>query len=187
MNNNRNRALIAIYVSSGARAEELLSIELGDVDWGQQQIYVISKGTKLREPVPASPEGFRYLAAYLGQEGVPEPGEHVWRTLRGETRPLTYSAMRRTLQRANEKLQTNWTLHDLRHTAAYRMARDPKLTLPEIQRIMRHKKLDTTGIYLPVRLDEIADKLQEFYTRPTPTPTLAPGYDPEDMKAVFGA
>jgi integrase len=31
--------------------------------------------------------------------------------------------MRRVLQRANGKLGTNWTLHDLRHTAATRMIR----------------------------------------------------------------
>jgi hypothetical protein len=35
---------------------------------------------------------------------------------------LTYAALRRTLQRANARLGTNWTLHDLRHTAAMRMA-----------------------------------------------------------------
>ena len=47
----------------------------------------------------------------------------------GEPRPLTYWAMRRVMQRANAVLGTNWTLHDIRHTAATRMAGDPALTL----------------------------------------------------------
>nr|WP_241193187.1 site-specific integrase [Streptomyces sp. ADI98-10] len=186
MKNDRDRALLSCYVSSGARAEELLGIEIGDVDWAGQQIYVVSKGTKTREPVPASPDTFRYLAAYLSQAGVPKAGEKLWRALRGDPRPLTYSAMRRVLQRANAKLQTNWTLHDLRHTAATRMANDPKMTLPEVQRVMRHAKLDTTGIYLTVRLEEMTEKLQDFYTRPRQVPKFAPGYDPEDVRAVFG-
>ena len=28
---------------------------------------------------------------------------------------MTYWAMRRVLQRANKRLDTNWTLHDARH------------------------------------------------------------------------
>ncbi len=66
------------------------------------------------------------------------------------------------------------------------MANDPKMTLPEVQRVMRHAKLDTTGIYLTVRLDEMTEKLQDFYTRPRQVQKFAPGYDPEDVRAVFG-
>ena len=35
------------------------------------------------------------------------------------------------LNRANDLLGSNWTLHDLRHTVAYRMARDPDLSLTD--------------------------------------------------------
>ena len=59
------------------------------------------------------------------------------------SRPLTYWAMRRVMQRANERLGTNWSLHDLRHTAASRMASDPELTLPEVQAVMRHSHFAT--------------------------------------------
>jgi integrase len=138
MSNDRDRALLAMFVSSGARAGELLGLRLRDVDWARQLIYVVSKGTGALEPVPASPEAFRFLGRYLDQAGVPRSDDLVWRTRWGATRPLTYSALRRTLQRANEKLGTNWSLHDLRHTAASRMATDPAMTLPEVQTILRH-------------------------------------------------
>jgi hypothetical protein len=36
---------------------------LEDVDWGGQIVYVVSKGTRIRQPVPASPDAFRYLGA----------------------------------------------------------------------------------------------------------------------------
>ncbi|MFF3216957.1 tyrosine-type recombinase/integrase [Streptomyces sp. NPDC002886] len=183
---DRDRALLEFYVSSGARASELLGVGLDDVDWSGQLIYVISKGTRIRQPVPASPNAFRYLGSYLATDGLPDSGQPVWRTRRGDPRPLTYWATRRILQRANDKLGTNWTLHDARHTAAVRMAGDERLTLAEVQTILRHAHLDTTGRYLTARVEDLHDKLQKHYTKPRPQRTFAAGYDPEDIKAVFG-
>ncbi|MGH3527747.1 MAG: tyrosine-type recombinase/integrase [Pseudonocardiaceae bacterium] len=183
---DRDRALLEFYVSSGARASELLGIGMEDIDWAGQLIYVISKGTRVRQAVPASPDAFRYLGSYLATDGLPAAGEPVWRARRGQQRPLTYWAMRRVLQRANHKLGTNWTLHDARHTAATRMAGDERLTLAEVQTILRHAHLDTTGRYLTARVEDMHDKLIEHYRRPRPQPAYPAGYDPEDIKAVFG-
>jgi integrase len=183
---DRDRALLESYVSSGARASELLGVRLEDVDWAGQLLYVVSKGTRLRQPVPASPDAFRYLGRYLGTDGLPAPGQPVWQTRRGDRRPLTYWAMRRVLQRANDKLGTNYSLHDARHTAATRMASDERLTLAEVQAILRHAHLDTTGHYLTARIEDMHDKLQEYYTRPRPQRSYPAGYDSEDIKAVFG-
>ena len=135
---------------------------------------------------PASPDAFRHLSRYLAAGGLPPEGEPVWRTRRGEPRPMTYWAMRRVLQRANNQLGTNWTLHDARHTAATRMAGDERLTLAEVQTILRHAHLDTTGRYLTARIEDMHDKLQEHYTRPRPQRSYPAGYDPDDIKAVFG-
>jgi integrase len=69
--------------------------------------------------------------------------------------------MRRVMQRANILLGTNWSLHDLRHTAAYRMANGGKLTLPEVQTIMRHADIQTTNRYLdPRELHQTGQKSQ---------------------------
>ncbi|WP_369265185.1 tyrosine-type recombinase/integrase [Streptomyces sp. R35] len=150
-------------VSSGARASELLGVQLGDVEWTKGQLWVISKGTRLRQAVPVSPEALAYLAGYLEEAGLPAGCNPVWRTRRGEPKPLSYWAARRILQRADEQLGTNWTLHDLRHTAATRMARDPALTLLEVQTILRHAHLSTTALYTAVRLDDLLDQLAEHY------------------------
>jgi integrase len=183
----RDRALLAFYVSSGARASELLGLVLERVDWAGQRIWVASKGSGVLEPVPASPQAFTLLALYLEEVEMPAPGAPVWRTRRGEARPLSYWAMRRVVQRANHRLGTNWTLHDMRHTAAARMVNDPALTLPEVQTVMRHAHLSTTATYLAVGVDELFAKLQEHYQRPRAEPVrLATGYDPRDMQVVFG-
>jgi len=184
---DRDRALLASYVSSGARASELLGIGVDDVDWAGQVIYVVSKGSGRRQPVPVSPEALRYLVLYLAGAGTPGPGEPLWRTRRGAPRRVTYWAMRRVLQRANTELGTNWTLHDLRHTAATRLANDPSMTLPEVRTILRHADINTTGLYTAARIEDLFDKLQEHFAADRPVRTLAPGYDPADVAVVFGA
>jgi site-specific recombinase XerD len=186
MSCDRDRALICMYVSSAARATELLGIDIDDVDWSRQLVHVVSKGSRLRQPVPVSPESLVFLAKYLAEAGTPSPGEPLWRTRRGEARPLTYWAMRRILQRANERLGTNWTLHDLRHTAATRLASDPAITLTEVRAILRHADINTTCIYTAVRVEGLFDKLQEHYTRRRQTTHFAPGYDADDVKVLFG-
>ncbi|WEH18490.1 site-specific integrase [Streptomyces sp. VNUA24] len=187
MNCDRDRALLEIFVSSGARAKELLGITVSDIDWSGQRIYVITKGTRAREAVPVSPQGLFRLALYLDEAGTPADGGPLWRARRGPDRPLTYWAMRRVMQRANTLLGTNWSLHDLRHTAAYRMANGGKLTLPEVQTIMRHADIQTTNRYLAVHIEELFDKLTEHYATPRPARHYPAGYAAADIEAVFGA
>ncbi len=182
----RDQALLACYVSSGTRASELLGVRLADVDWHGGKLWVVSKGTRLRQPVPVSPEALAYLAAYLDEAGLPDDGVPVWRTRRGQPRPLTYWATRRIIQRAAERLGMNWTLHDLRHTAATRMARDPALTLPEVQTILRHAHVTTTALYTVTGLDDLIDKLAEHYQRPAQPARWSARYDADDVAAVFG-
>ena len=182
----RDRALLACYVSSGARASELLALRAEDIDWQGLVLWVIRKGSDARTAVPISPEAAVLMAAYLNEAGPPPPGTPVWRASRGRSRPLTYWAMRRVLQRANTALGTNWSLHDVRHTTCARMSADPALTLSEIQAVMRHAHISTTQQYMTPRLEELIGKMQAHYQRPALPATPAPGYDPDDLAVVFG-
>jgi integrase len=183
---HRDRALLALFLSTGARASELLGVRGGQVDWARQQLWVVSKGTRAVQPVPASPEALVHLALYFDEHGTPAADEPIWRTLRGTSGPLSYSAARRVLQRANELLGTDWTLHDLRHTTIERMTSDPRLTLPEVMAVSRHRRVASMAPYLRPRVEEIFDKLQQHFAQPKPTQTLSAGYDAEDFRVVFG-
>lgn len=182
----RDRALVAAFLSTAARASELLGIRGDQVDWSRQRVWVVSKGTRSLDPVPLSPEAMRLLAAYFDEHGTPGADEVIWRTLNAPPRPLTYHAARRVLQRANATIGTDWSLHDLRHTAITRMVADSNLTLPEVMAISRHRRISSMTPYLRPRLDEVFDKVQQHFVTPRPEPLLAPGYDADDFKAVFG-
>ncbi len=123
---HRDRALVAFYVSTGARASELLSAIAGGVDPGRQLITVVRKGTRELQQLPASSDAFVWLRLYQVQMGglIP-PGRRqpVWWTLRRPVRPLAYHAVHRMFERVNGKAGTAATLHSLRHTAAYRSFR----------------------------------------------------------------
>lgn len=149
------------------------------------RIWVISKGSHALEEIPASPEAFAYLALYLDEHGLPQEDQPVWRARHGRPRPLSYSATRAVLNRANAKLSTNWRPHDLRHTAATRMAGDPELSIVEVQAVLRHRHLSTTERYTRVRVEELIDKVQQHYARPQVERHFTPGYDPADIQAVF--
>jgi site-specific recombinase XerC len=76
LGSHRDRALVAFWVSTGARASELLGARVADVDPGQQLITVIGKGTRALQPLPASPDAFVWLRLYQAQlaELVPAGG-----------------------------------------------------------------------------------------------------------------
>jgi len=186
LRSSRDRALITLFLSTGARASELLGVRGDQVDWARQRVWVVSKGSRTLEPVPASPEAFGYLAAYFHEHGTPEPDEPIWRTVHGAPRPLNYHAARRILQRANAELGTDWTLHDLRHTTIARMVSDPNLTVPEVMAVSRHRRVSSMSPYLRPRIDEVFEKVQEHFAAVPPERSLTAGYDPDDFAAVFG-
>ena len=184
---NRDRALISFYLSTGARASELLGLRHQYVDPGRRTIKVVSKGSRALEEIPASPDAFVWLALYLAEGYAAETGP-VWQTLHGPRRPLTYHAMRAVLMRANDALGSNYSLHDLRHTAAARMAADPEFTLVEVQAILRHAKITTTQEYLRPRLEELIEKVTAHHARPRPAAAadVAAGYDPAQVRELLG-
>lgn len=192
LGSHRDRALVAFWVSTGARASELLGATVADADPGQQLIAVIRKGTGALQPLPAAPDSFVWLRLYQSQvQGLVPAGrdEPLWWTLRRPFRALTYDAARAMFNRANASLGTDWSLHDLRHTAAYRMARDPQMPLTDVQWVLGHAFLSTTQRYLNPVTEEVIAGVLAFHARQLlrdQGPTPAPGYRPESMQILFG-
>jgi site-specific recombinase XerD len=192
---HRDRALVAFYVSTGARASELLSATLAGIDPGRQLITVVRKGTRELQELPASTDAFVWLRLYQVEmaELIPKGRRQLlWWAARRPVRPLTYHAVHRMFERVNARAGTTATLHSLRHTAAYRMAEDPALPLTDVQLVLGHAQLTTTQIYLTPRKEEVirrvlahhAEQTRQASVRARPAP--APGYRPEVLAVLFG-
>jgi integrase len=67
---NRDRALIAFYISTGARASELLGARQGLVAPGEQTIGVIRKGSRALQHLPVTRQRH-------GTSGLPRPRDHL--------------------------------------------------------------------------------------------------------------
>lgn len=199
LGSNRDRAVLALAISSAVRASELLGIRGVDLDWGEQLIRVFRKGTGAEQWLPASPEAFVWIRLYLADLGELELSQPLWWTLRRRDhgqglrrQPMNYEALRAVFRRVNQELGTNWSMHDLRHTCSLRMARDENLSLRDVQTILGHAHLATTAdIYMveeeSVVIRRVAEHLAERRQRPAPaTPLVSSGYDAADLTVLFG-
>ena len=96
LGSDRDRALVAFWISAGARASELLGMRQCDFLPGEQLISVVRKGTRAVQQLPASTDAFVWHRLYqqeLLRMGVPRGRRQpAWWTLRRPCRPLTYHA-----------------------------------------------------------------------------------------------
>jgi integrase/recombinase XerD len=200
LRSNRDRAILAIAISNGARAAELLGLRGIDVEWGDQLVRVHRKGSGAAQWLPASSDSFVWLRLYVHDLGDPlEPNEPLWWTLRRRDQgtglrrqPMNYEALRAVFRRVNALLGTNWTMHDLRHTAALRMSRSDALSMRDVQTILGHAHLSTTGdVYLVEDDVEVIRRVQRHldgHDRRTlqSTRQVAVGYDAGALAVLLG-
>lgn len=161
---------------------------------GDQTIGVIRKGSQALQWIPASSDAFVWLRLYQQQirpQALDGPEEPLWWTLRRPLRPLSYDAARMVFTRANDTSGANWTLHDLRHSAAKRMIRDPKLSLTDVQWVLGHLHISTTEQYLEPAEDEVVAHVLAHHARRAAEPVKpvmpAPGYRSEVLQTLLGS
>jgi integrase len=96
-------------------------------------------------------------------------------------------------KRVNVLLGTNYSMHDLRHTAALRMSRDESLTMRDVQTILGHAHLSTTAdVYLVEDEAEVIRRVRQHLAareqrvQQSAPPPAAAGYDAGDLSVLFG-
>jgi integrase len=169
------------------------------VDWSDQLVRVYRKGSRVPQWLPTSPETFVWLRLYLADlVDTPGQNEPLWWTLRRRDhgsglrrQPMDYEALRAVFRRANVALGTNWTMHDLRHTAALRMSRDENLFMRDVQTILGHAHLSTTAdVYMVEEESRVISRVAEYLAdrehRPKPPTVVGTGYDDSDLAVLFG-
>jgi integrase/recombinase XerD len=157
-----------------------------DIDWGDALIHVRRKGGGRRQWLPVSRDAIVWLRRYQAASGyVAGAGDPVWVAARGQMRAMTYEAYRAVFHRINRRLGTNWTPHDLRHTACVRML-DAAMPLHAVREIMGHRHLSATQKYLRPRLDELVEAQRDAQARPRPRPSGPGRYAQQDLDDLLG-
>jgi site-specific recombinase XerD len=166
----RDRAMFELAYACGLRAEEVVSLGLGDVDHDAEQLRVEGKGRKTRF-VPAGEVALKTVGDYVerGRPQLLEPasGEEAL-FLSKSGRRLGTSDVRRRLKgwaRHSGVESTAGTIspHALRHSYATHLL-DGGADLRSIQELLGHASVSSTQIYTRVE----SAKLKSAYARSHP-------------------
>jgi len=162
--------LFLFSLISGVRMGGCLALRWSDIDWGGREVRIIGKGGK-NYKIP--------LSAAMREILWPLQGRHpdvvftyvVQRTrgkrVRGTFLPITKSGLKTEWRRAREAAglpstgedwERGYRWHDNRHTRATRLLR---LTgnLKMVQRLLGHRKIETTVKYAHVTMDDLRSAL----------------------------
>ena len=148
----RDRALFELAYSSGLRAEELVDLDVGSVNFDEEQVRVEGKGSKTRF-VPVGEPALRTIAAYLerARPALQSADQDPALFLSKSGKRLSTSDVRRRLRvwAKHAATQTGVHPHALRHSFATHLL-DGGADLRAIQTMLGHASISTTQVYTRV-------------------------------------
>lgn len=160
----RDRAIAALLKDGGARISEVLSLQLGDIDWSKRVLKIRGAKSRSERLVPVSEEAITILAEYVRAER-PKTLAHdfVFVNLgrRGYGQPFRYRSWVAICEKARQMAKTPHVhAHAFRHTFATNMA-EAGMPLDTLQRILGHRHIDTVMVYNRVRNGRVYREYQE--------------------------
>jgi len=144
--------IVCLMLETAMRSCEPLSYATwGDVDWSHRVLSLQdSKGGK--RDVPLNPEAIALLQGLRTQAGTVSAGDRIF--------PTTYEAIGKAWRVACEQAGVRGVkLHDLRHTAATRYAREFNGNLPVIMQITGHKTVKMAMRYINIKAADVAQMM----------------------------
>lgn len=170
----RDRAILELLFSTGARVSELVSLNRDDLNLETREISVLGKGGKVRV-VFVSDRAEQALRRYLGiRDDVWNPlfiryaGSH-WGHNKAvnkdsESLRLTSRSVQRLVKKYARKagLVIDPTPHTLRHTFATDLLREGA-DIRAVQEMLGHKDISTTQIYTHVTNPQLKEVHRKFH------------------------
>jgi site-specific recombinase XerD len=163
----RDRALFELAYSCGLRADEIVSLDLGDVDFESETVRVTGKGAKTRV-LPIGEPAQRALRAYLERarhqlDPRTEEGA-LFVSRRG--RRLSPSDVRRRLDKWVREAAVAGRIspHTLRHSFATHLL-EGGADLRSIQELLGHSSVSTTQIYTRVEPSRLRKEYAKSHPR----------------------
>jgi len=161
---HRNRTLLSVLYATGARAQEICDIRIGDIHFGDKtSIKLLGKGNKARK-VTIPTQCAALLKAYLSSENkLASLDSHVFSSQTNEH--MTISCVEEIVKkymkiakRENPSLfrERSYTPHSFRHSIAVHML-EAGIPLPVIKNFLGHSSIEVTMIYATVS-DELKNK-----------------------------
>jgi len=151
----RNYAILLLLARLGLRAGEVVTLQLGDIDWRAGEITVRGKGS-LQDRLPLPTDVGEALAAYVQRDRPRCSSRQVFIRAKAPHRGFVSPAAVTTIvERAVDRAGLHPPVrgaHLLRHTLATTMLRRGA-SMAEIGQVLRHRAATTTEIYAKVDVE----------------------------------
>jgi len=162
----RDRALLEVTYSCGLRAQEIVNLDLGDVDFDSETLRVLGKGSKTRI-VPVGEVALAALGRYVerARPALASGAETEAMFLSRRGRRLSTSDVRRRLEKwvREAAVAGRVSPHTLRHSFATHLL-EGGADLRSIQELLGHASVSTTQVYTRVE----PGRLRREYARSHP-------------------
>lgn len=151
----RDRALVEFLYSTGVRVSELVSLNVGDIEMGEQELIVYGKGSKERKTYLTDSAKF-YLRRYLRTRDQTELADKpLFVTLDKPHDRLTVAGVQHTLRQLGKRAKVeNTHPHRFRRTIATDLL-NRGMPIEQVKEFLGHEKLDTTMIYCSIRQEGV--------------------------------
>ena len=169
----RNRLIIELLYSTGARVSEVENIKISDIDFKKREIKVTGKGRKQRI-VYINSKCHCLLEIYLKENrpelalnkktGIHSGDPSLLLNCKGSklSSRSIYEIVRKYVKLAGIKKKI--TPHSIRHSFASHLMQEGA-GIREIQELLGHENISTTEIYSHLDIEKIKDDYRRFHPR----------------------
>lgn len=155
----RNIAIIAMFLYTGMRLNELINLKIEDVDFSTREIHIKHGKGKKERIVPIYPKLIPFLQEYMfDRENLNLKSPWFFQSLR-----LNTKVSKKTVQLICRKISVKtcyFSAHMLRHTFA-RNTINGGLNLFMVKELMGHNSINTTIGYLSVAKQALKETFDE--------------------------
>lgn len=147
----KHRTMIAMLYGCGLRSYELCNLQVCDIDFDRQTVFIKQQKGKTDRYVPLGATLTYALKKYISTY---QPKPHLFYSQNSKTNQktgITTSGVNWAVKEAKSKLKTKKkiTAHTLRHTYATHLL-EQGVNLVSIQKLLGHAHIETTMVYLHV-------------------------------------
>lgn len=166
----RDRAMLELFIASGARISELARLDVSDVDARQRTVRLLGKGSKERM-VPLYARAVEAVTAYaerarpeLLAAKAPLRADALFISARGRAMDAAALRYRFEVLRRRAGLGSEVTPHVMRHTFATELL-GGGADLRSVQELLGHASLSTTQIYTHLTPERLRETLLQAHPR----------------------
>ena len=163
-NNERDFAIITIFLNCGMRLSELVNISMKDIKFDTKALTVIGKGNKERT-IYLNTACMNAIEDYIKvrpKDGVKfNSKDALFLSERKEriSNRTVQCIVKKELQRAGLDT-TKYSVHKLRHTAATLMYKYGHVDIRALQELLGHSSISTTEIYTHVDNEQVRSAVE---------------------------